>query len=167
MADAEFDKNLRLITLYVIIFVGLLGCALVLIWLYQNRRRKSRVNVLILNVTISDLLVICFACLMQVVWEHFEREWLAGIFMCKFLKWMQGFVLMASNNLVVVLSIDRHQAIRAPLKQPFSVSTVTLSGYKHEYSVPETCCHYTYNLSMTSMGEHNDALSSGALLPLK
>ena len=45
-----------------------------------------------------------------------------GNVMCKLLKFGQSVVLIASNYMVVVLSIDRHQAIRAPLKEPIPVS---------------------------------------------
>jgi hypothetical protein len=52
-----------------------------------------------------------------------NREWYAGAFMCKFIKFLQSFTMMASTNVVVVIAIDRHQAIRAPLKK-ISVSTI-------------------------------------------
>jgi len=66
VADAYFDKQIRIITLYVEIFLGALGGAGVLVWLWFNRRRRSRFNAIILHVTVSDLLVICYASAMQV-----------------------------------------------------------------------------------------------------
>lgn len=119
--DASFDKDFRIAALYVFIILGAVGGALVLLWLWFNRRRKSRVNALILHVCISDLLVIFGACLPQLIWEYSERNWILGDAVCRLLKFLQSFVMMASNYMLVVLSIDRHQAIRAPLREPFKV----------------------------------------------
>ena len=57
----------------------------------------------------------------QVVWEHADRLWLAGDFMCRVLKYAQSFAIMSSVNMLVVLSVDRHQAILRPLRPPPSV----------------------------------------------
>ena len=70
VADAGFDRDIRIVVLYVEIILGAIGGFLVLFWLWYNwykRRNKTRVNMLILHVAISDLLVIFGACLMQLV----------------------------------------------------------------------------------------------------
>jgi len=66
VADAVFDKTARLIVLYVQIGLGLVGGALVFVWLWVYRRRTSRVNTIIRNLACADILVISFACVMQV-----------------------------------------------------------------------------------------------------
>ena len=119
--DALFDKKIRIIVLYVEIIVGTIGAVMAIIWLYLNRRRRSRINLLILYVTISDLLVLFGACLPQLIWEY-DRHWRAGEAPCKMLKLLQSFVMMASNYMLVVVGIDRHQAIRAPLQERIAVS---------------------------------------------
>ncbi len=120
--DASFDKDIRIYALYILITLGSVGGGFVIIWLWYNRRRKSRVNALILHVCLSDLLVIFGACLPQLIWEYSDRNWILGNVLCKMLKFVQSFVMMGSNYMLVVLSMDRHQAIRAPLKEPFAVS---------------------------------------------
>ena len=120
--DADFDKDIRIVSLYVLIVLGSIGGALVFLWLWFNRRRKSRVHALILHVCLSDSLVILGACLPQLIWEYSDRNWLLGDAVCRMLKFLQSFVMMSSNFMLVVLSIDRHQAIRAPLREPFKVS---------------------------------------------
>jgi len=65
-ADAVFDKTARLIVLYVQIGFGAVGGMLVCVWLWIYRRRTSRVNTIIRNLTCADILVISFACVMQV-----------------------------------------------------------------------------------------------------
>ena len=66
VADAVFDKTARLIVLYVQIVLGIVGGTLVCIWLWIYRRRTSRVNTIIGNLACADMLVISFACVMQV-----------------------------------------------------------------------------------------------------
>jgi hypothetical protein len=58
----------------------------------------------------------------QLIWEHFDRLWLAGNVICKLFKYVQSLSIMSSVNMLVVLSIDRHQAIRLPLRRPIAVS---------------------------------------------
>lgn len=130
--DANFDKDFRIASLYIMIILGAIGGALVLVWLWFNRRRKSRVNALILHVCMSDLLVIFGACLPQLIWEYSERNWTLGDVLCRLLKFLQSFVMMSSNYMLVVLSIDRHQAIRAPLREPFQVSVFVCFRHKQK-----------------------------------
>ena len=121
VADAYFDKNIRIIVLAVEIIAGSIGGSFVCAWLWFNRRRHSRVNVIILNVTLTDLLVVGYACGMQLVWELMERVWVAGDVGCRLMKWAQSFSMISSNYMLVILSFDRHQAIIWPLKKSFSV----------------------------------------------
>lgn len=125
--DIELDKDTRLGILYATIIVGIIGSMLVLLWMACNRKltprfnHLSRVNSLILNLTIADMSVILLAVLPQLVWEYADREWSAGAAMCKIVKFLQSFSMMASNYILVVIAIDRHQAIRAPLKESMAV----------------------------------------------
>ncbi len=130
VADVYFSKQPRVIVLYIQVIIGTIGAFLVFSWLWYNRRRKSRVNALILHVAMSDFFVIVGACLTQLIWELHNRNWTLGDVLCKLLKFVQTFSMTSSNYMVVVLSIDRHQAIRSPLREPFAVST----------------CSFTYNI---------------------
>ena len=127
--DIELDKGTRLGILYATIIIGIIGSLLVLLWMVCNRKvtprfnHLSRVNSFILNLTIADMSVILLAVLPQLVWEYSDREWSAGPAMCKIVKFLQSFSMMSSNYILVVIAIDRHQAIRAPLKESMAVST--------------------------------------------
>lgn len=123
VADAAFNKDIRIIVLYIQIILGSLGGFGVCLWVWYNRRRKSRVIQLIMHVVLSDLCVIFGACLPQLIWEY-DRRWRAGDAGCKIIKFVQSFALMASNNMLVVLSLDRLQAIRWPLRTPIAVSLI-------------------------------------------
>lgn len=126
--DIERHKPTRLAILYVTILFGLVGSFLVMLWMACNRKvsarfsHLSRVNAFILNLTFADFFVILVAVLPQLVWEYVDREWTAGPVLCRLLKFLQSFSMMASNYILVVIAIDRHQAIRAPLKESMPVS---------------------------------------------
>ena len=126
VADAIFDKEVRLIVLYLEVIFGTIGGVCVCLWLWANRWRKSRVKKLILHVAISDLLVVFLASLTQLIWEY-DRHWKAGEPFCKIIRYTTSFAMMSSNNMLVVLSIDRHEAIMHPLKDPVAVSIKMIS----------------------------------------
>ena len=126
VADAEWDKDTRIIILWVQIILGFIGGFAVCGWLWYNRKRKSRVNVVMLHVTLSDLLVMV-TTLTQVIWEMVDRWWLAGDALCRIIKFYQSFSMMASSYMLVLLSIDRHQAIRSPLRDPPAVSNTIIN----------------------------------------
>jgi len=77
----------------------------------------ARISCCIFEPKLSDQ---CWS-LSQVIWEHVDRLWLAGDIMCRVLKYAQSFSIMSSVYMLVVLSVDRHQAIRKPLRPPLSV----------------------------------------------
>ena len=127
VADAEFDQTIRIAALYVIVILGAVGGLLVGLWLWTNRKRGSRVNKIITHVVVSDLLVIFWACLPQLIWEY-DRQWRAGVVFCKVLKYTTSFAMMASNYMLVLLSVDRYIAIMHPLRAPPTVSTVSVKS---------------------------------------
>ncbi|KAH3837235.1 cephalotocin receptor 2-like [Dreissena polymorpha] len=125
--DIGLHKPTRLAILYLTIIIGLIGFFLVLLYMCCNRRisprfnHLSRVNAFILNLTFADLLVILIAVLPQLAWEHVDRDWSAGPVMCRIVKFLQSFSMISSNYILVVIAIDRHQAIRAPLKESWPI----------------------------------------------
>lgn len=121
--SAAFDHNqqTRIITLWVLFVIGVIGNMLAFYWLWLNHRRKSRVNKIILGLAISDLMVCVFVILFSVLFVMNGYRWIAGNAMCKIIMHLQSTSLMVSSNMLVMLAIDRHQAIRSPLKEAFSV----------------------------------------------
>ena len=57
VADAEWDTEVRITILWIQIILGVIGGLVVISWLWRNRRRKSRVNVILMQVTLADILV--------------------------------------------------------------------------------------------------------------
>lgn len=131
-----FNKNARISCLVLEIVIGCIGLGLNFMWLWTRRRRKFRVNKIILHVSIADLLVINGACMIQLIWElQTDRQWKAGDFMCRVIKYFQSFAMIASSMMLLVLAFDRHQAIVYPLRRQFSVSICTCFYYSFDACV--------------------------------
>ena len=76
------------VIIYSILFViSSIGNTTVFISLVKNRNRKLRINLLILNLTIADLIVTYIMIPMEIGWR-ITNQWLAGDFMCRI---MQAF----------------------------------------------------------------------------
>ncbi|XP_035657597.1 mesotocin receptor-like [Branchiostoma floridae] len=127
--DMDYNAQSRIVALVVMVTVGFLGNILVYLWMWVNRRKKSRVNQLILGLAVADLSVVTFTMLTQIIWESLDEVWLAGNVMCKVIKVLQVMGMMASSNMIVVIALDRHQAIRSPLKETFSAPTLILAAW--------------------------------------
>ncbi|KAH3841455.1 hypothetical protein DPMN_114919 [Dreissena polymorpha] len=135
--DIALDKTYRLLILYATVCLCIFGSILVILWTILNNRvssnyknkHHSRVNFFILNLIVADVLVILLAVAPQIIWEYSDRQWAAGDFMCRVFKFMQTFSMTASNYMLVVIAIDRHQAVRAPLKESFSVCKMAGLGW--------------------------------------
>ncbi|XP_070542760.1 neuropeptide S receptor-like [Ptychodera flava] len=116
----DYNKETRIITLWLLFILGIVGNLLVCVWMWTNRRRKSRMNLFILMLTIADLSVCFFAMLYVIIMEEMNNVWIAGNVVCKLVNFVQSAAMMASTNMLLVIAIDRHQAIRSPLKEAFS-----------------------------------------------
>ncbi|XP_062590679.1 cephalotocin receptor 2-like [Saccostrea cucullata] len=70
------------------------------------------------------------AVLPQLIWEYQnQKEWLAGNFLCKFVKFVQSFSMMTSTNILVAMALDRYHVIRKPLKRPYSVLKIIAAAW--------------------------------------
>jgi len=142
--DIELDRTYRLLIIYLTISLCVVGSILVVLWMLCNRRMSSnvnqlsRVNVFILYLTIADILVILLAVLPQLIWEYADRDWRAGDVMCRLVKFLQRFSMMASNYMVVVIAVDRHQAICA-LELVFSAYVSALKIVMHHCVIIIVC----------------------------
>ncbi|XP_071795146.1 cardioacceleratory peptide receptor-like [Asterias amurensis] len=100
--------------LWFLFALGVLGNLLVFQWMRFNRHRKSRVNTIVLGIASADLSVCLFAILATAIIET-TAVWNAGNVLCKIVMFFQGAALISSGNMIAVMAIDRHQAVRSPL----------------------------------------------------
>lgn len=92
------------ITLYIIILLlAIIGNALVILTLIQNRRMRTITNVFLLNLAISDILL-GVLCMPITLIGTLLRDFVFGEIMCKLLPYLQGNVYDAFILMVFVFS---------------------------------------------------------------
>ena len=82
--------------------------------LWRERRRKSRINLLIMHLTVADLLITFVNIPTDVIW-FCTVQWWAGNVMCKLLMFIESGAMYASSFVLIVISLDRFAAIVHPL----------------------------------------------------
>ncbi|EEB12133.1 class A rhodopsin-like G-protein coupled receptor GPRvpr, putative [Pediculus humanus corporis] len=98
-------------TLFVLIVVG---NSTVLIALFLDQKRKSRMNFFIMQLALADLTVGIFYVLTDIIWRM-TVTWHAGNLGCKMIRFLQAVVIYSSTYVLVALSIDRYDAITHPM----------------------------------------------------
>ncbi|XP_041463897.1 cardioacceleratory peptide receptor-like [Lytechinus variegatus] len=114
----DLARTIQIISLWVMFGFGVLGNTMVMIWMHLNRRRKSRVNTIVLGIASADMSV-CFFSILPTALIVMSPTWEAGNFMCKLVMYLQGASLISSANMLALMAIDRHQAVLQPLKEFF------------------------------------------------
>lgn len=80
------------------IVINLVGNSLVILILAFNKKMRTTTNLLILNLSVSDILVACFCSWIHLVSQVTTgNQWLFGAFMCKFSSFAQGKNQMSYN----------------------------------------------------------------------
>ncbi|XP_007565654.1 vasopressin V2 receptor [Poecilia formosa] len=115
--DEPRDERLaRLeIALLSIIFVaaGLLNFGLLLV-LWKGRKQLSRMRVFVLHLCVADLVVTFFQVCPQLMWDITDR-FVGPDILCRLVKYLQVVGMFASTYMIVVMTIDRYQAICNPM----------------------------------------------------
>ncbi|CAF5011557.1 unnamed protein product [Rotaria sp. Silwood1] len=115
---ARFDHQLRLveqIVLATIFILALIGNILVLIVMLTTRhKRTTRMAFFILHLTIADLLVAFFSVLPMFIWKS-TSTFFGGDFVCRLMAFLMLTSTYISVYTLVVMTIDRYQAIVHPL----------------------------------------------------
>lgn len=113
--DADFDDVVqRLIQIAILLVISGFGFLLnTLVIVMLCRKVRSNIDLLILHLGLSDILVAGFCALADAIWKV-TYQWLAGDFLCKFIKYMQMLSLYASTFIIVVISLDRCIVITNP-----------------------------------------------------
>lgn len=106
-------KTVLLILLFIISFIGNTAT---LIQMYRVRKRRSTINTLIVNLAVADLIVTFFCMAAEAIWA-LTVQWVAGIAMCKMLRFIQGTGLLLSTYITVVISLDRCCVIIDPISR--------------------------------------------------
>lgn len=79
----------------VIFLIGLIANIFVIVVIIKCRRMRTLTNRFLLNLAISDLLA-TLICLPPTAYHHYEKRWIFGELLCRFVPFIQGklFALM-------------------------------------------------------------------------
>lgn len=111
----QSEIPIQLLIIIIIIFLimilfGIFGSSLVIFIILNNRSMRTRGNLFILNLAISDL-TLCLITqpfnLLRLLTNNYN--WILGQFMCKFSAMFQGTNIFVSTFSITAIAIDRFQ----------------------------------------------------------
>lgn len=108
------DNLVSVITYCVLFVIAAAANLTVFVILVRNRRRKSRVNLIIMHLALADLLVTFIMLPMEIAW-HITVAWTAGDAACRILMFFRTFGFYLSSFILITISLDRYFAIMHPL----------------------------------------------------
>ena len=108
--------NMTNLIAYSILFpIAAVGNLLVLVALFRSRHRKSRVNLMILHLSLADMIITFIFLPMEITWQV-TIQWKFGNLGCKVYKFFSAFGFYMSSMVLVCISLDRYFAVLHPLK---------------------------------------------------
>ncbi|XP_062572455.1 QRFP-like peptide receptor [Saccostrea cucullata] len=114
--------TIALIFLYsIVFFLGLFGNIFVIITVLHYKHMRTLTNVFLVNLAISDLLVVLF-CIPITLGTSVYRDYVYGIGMCKLTSFLQGSAICVSSLSLLTISINRFIAIHTPLRAKITFS---------------------------------------------
>ncbi|CAH1790101.1 unnamed protein product [Owenia fusiformis] len=111
--DEDLAK-IEIAVLACILTMAIFGNGVVLLVLLCRKRKLSRMNLLIVNLSFADLFVALFNVLPQLAWEITYR-FKGGDELCRTVKYLQIVAIYSSSYILVMTALDRYMAICHPL----------------------------------------------------
>ncbi|XP_061584592.1 vasopressin V2 receptor [Cololabis saira] len=115
--DVPRDESLARveIALLSVIFVGasVLNTALLLV-LWRQRKQMSRMRVFVFHLCLADLVVAFFQVCPQLMWDITDR-FVGPDLICRLVKYLQVLGMFLSTYMIVVMTVDRYQAVCNPM----------------------------------------------------
>lgn len=133
--DRDEDlARIEVIVQAIILAFAIVGNVCVLAALSRRRKMFSRMHLFILHLSIADLLVAFFNILPQMIWDITHR-FQGNDATCRFIKYMQVFVMYLSTYVLVMTAIDRYRAICHPLSNHYWTSRKVYAILAFAYSL--------------------------------
>ncbi|XP_051896228.1 gonadotropin-releasing hormone II receptor-like [Pristis pectinata] len=103
------------VAITILVFTISAFCNLAVLWTTsRNRKRKSHVRILIVNLVAADLLVTFIVMPLDAAW-NITVQWQGGDVACKLLMFLKLMTMYSCAFVTVVISLDRQSAILNPL----------------------------------------------------
>lgn len=114
--DELLSVNMTNLIAYSVLFpMAAVGNLMVLNALFKSRRCKSRINLMILHLSLADMIVTFVFVPIEMTW-HITIQWPFGEIGCKIHKFFSAFGFYTSSMILVCISLDRYFAVLHPLK---------------------------------------------------
>jgi hypothetical protein len=109
---AEWLRPILILTFIIILIIGLIGNSLVLLSVIINhiRIRRSSTNLLLVNMSCADLIILTFNIfdIVQFIYDPFwPTAWYFGLSLCKIVRFAQVLGCYVSVQTLLVISIER------------------------------------------------------------
>ncbi|XP_017271487.1 oxytocin receptor [Kryptolebias marmoratus] len=115
--DVPRDESLARveIALLGVIFVtaAVLNTALLLV-LWRQRKQMTRMRVFVFHLCVADLVVAFFQVCPQLMWDITDR-FVGPDLVCRLVKYLQVLGMFLSTYMIVVMTVDRYQAVCNPM----------------------------------------------------
>ncbi|XP_006016025.1 arg8-vasotocin receptor-like [Alligator sinensis] len=113
----ERDEQLaqvEIAVLGVIFITASVGNFILILVLWRRRKKLSRMYVFMLHLSIADLVVAFFQVLPQLIWDITD-VFIGPDVLCRTIKYLQLVGMFASTYMIVVMTVDRYQAVCYPM----------------------------------------------------
>lgn len=115
--DPPRNERLALIEISLLSVIFLSATALnlgLLLVLLRGRGSMSRMRVFVLHLCLADLTVAFFQVCPQLLWDITDR-FVGPDMVCRLVKYLQVVGMFASTYMIVVMTVDRYQAVCKPM----------------------------------------------------
>ncbi|XP_063072513.1 vasopressin V2 receptor [Engraulis encrasicolus] len=130
VADTPRDESLARVEIAVLSIIFFSAAVLnfgLLLVLWRRRKQMSRMRVFVFHLCLADLVVTFFQVCPQLMWDITDR-FMGPDVLCRLVKYLQVVGMFASPYMIVVMTIDRYQAICNPM--------VTFQRRRARWNVP-------------------------------
>ncbi|XP_073506811.1 isotocin receptor-like [Phyllobates terribilis] len=98
----------------IIFIAATIGNFILILVLWNRRKKLSRVYLFMLHLSLADLVVAFFQVLPQLIWDSTD-VFIGPDPLCRIIKYLQLVGMFASTYMIVVMTMDRFQAICYPM----------------------------------------------------
>ncbi|XP_068450174.1 arg8-vasotocin receptor-like [Clinocottus analis] len=114
VARDESLAKLEIALLSVIFIIAAILNTSLLLVLWRQRKQMSRMRVFVFHLCLADLVVAFFQVCPQLIWDITDR-FVGPDLVCRLVKYLQVLGMFSSTYMIVVLTVDRYQAVCNPM----------------------------------------------------